>query len=88
MVTTGEMHKAAKAVLIKWENDPVRKREIEAHRQAAQDERDRQLREGTFGTQRGYQPPAIEPPKTSAVAKFTDRINDIFNRRHPEGDAV
>lgn len=84
MVTTGEMHKAAKAVLAKWENDPHRKPAIDAHRQAAQDERDRQLREGTFGTQRGYQPPAIEAPKTAAVDKFTDRLDTILNRRHLE----
>ncbi|WP_297453330.1 hypothetical protein [uncultured Corynebacterium sp.] len=88
MVTTGEMHKAAKAVLAKWENDPQRKAAIEAHRQAAQDERDRQIADGTFGTHRGYQPPAINPPNTNAATKFTDRLNDIFNRRHPEGDAV
>lgn len=84
MVTTGEMHKAAKAVLAKWENDPQRKAAIEAHRQAAQDERDRQLAAGTFGEQRGYQPPAIEPPNTQAAAPFIARMRAVVGAKRIE----
>lgn len=88
MVTTGEMHKAAKAVLAQWENDPQRKAAIDAHRDRLRDERDRQLAEGTFGQQRGYKRPAIEPPKSDAAAKFADRLAKALKRRRPDGDAA
>lgn len=58
MVTSGELMKAGKIVLSRWESHPVRGAELRAHRERLQDERDRQIAAGTFGKARGYK--AIE----------------------------
>ena len=62
MVTPREMKRAAKLVVERWEHDPVRKRELAAHRERLRMERDRQLAEGTFGRARGYRPLEVEAP--------------------------
>lgn len=62
MVTPREMKRAAKLVVERWEHDPVRKRELAAHRERLRDERDRQLAEGSFGRVRGYRPLEVEAP--------------------------
>lgn len=62
MVTPREMKRAATLVVERWERDPQRKRELDAHREARRVERDRQLAAGTFGRERGYRPRAVEAP--------------------------
>ncbi|WP_408927076.1 hypothetical protein ACKFR5_03070 [Corynebacterium marquesiae] len=62
MVTPREMKRAAKLVVERWEHDPVRKRELAAHRDRLRVERDRQLAEGSFGRVRGYRPLEVEAP--------------------------
>lgn len=84
MVTTGEILRAAEAVLAKWEMQPERKAQIDAHRQALADERDRQIKQDTFGVNRGYKRP-IEPPRKNGYEKFSATINRILGR---PGDAA
>lgn len=54
MVTSGEIMRAGKTVLSRWESDPVKGAQIRAHREHLREERDRQLAAGTFGEVRGY----------------------------------
>lgn len=54
MCTPREMVQAARTVLSRWESHPQRGQQLRAHRQQLQDERDRQLKNGTFAELRGY----------------------------------
>lgn len=60
MCTPADLKRAAKTVIGRWESDPQRGPQLKAHRQALQDERDRQLKDGTFAQIRGRQPRPIE----------------------------
>lgn len=65
MVTSGEIMRAGKTVLSRWESDPVKGAQIRAHREYLRDERDRQIKAGTFGEIRGYK--AIAPSEKESV---------------------
>lgn len=78
MCTPAELKRAAKVVLGRWESDPVRGPQLKAHRQALQDERDRQLRDGTFAQVRGHRPRAVEakkPVSPEVLQKALDSVN-------------
>lgn len=78
MATPKEINQAARIVLRRWESDPVRGPQLEAHRQQLTEQRDQELRDGTFGINRGYQPRAVEPPKPEVpdfIKKWTKRNN-------------
>ena len=60
MCTPADLKRAAKTVIGRWESDPQRGPQLKAHRQALQNERDRQLKDGTFAQIRGRQPRPIE----------------------------
>lgn len=77
MVTPREMKRAAKLVVERWEHDPVRKRELAAHRERLRVERDRQLAEGSFGRARGYRPLEVEAPVSQPSV---EDIRDIAGR--------
>lgn len=72
MCTPADLKRAAKTVIGRWESDPQRGPQLKAHRQALQDERDRQLKDGTFAQIRGRQPRPIEakpqPPRSMVDA--------------------
>src|SRR5690625_646625 len=58
MVTPRELKQAAKTVLSRWESDTVKRQKLNERRERLRDERDRQIKAGTFGALRGYK--AIE----------------------------
>lgn len=62
MITPRELKKAAQTVLTQWERDPEWRPILRARRAGLEAERDRQLKEGTFGALRGYPSRAIEGP--------------------------
>lgn len=61
MCTPRDLKQAAKAVVLRWESDPVQRRVLAEHREARRVQRDRELAAGTFGEVRGYARPALEP---------------------------
>lgn len=78
MCTPAELKRAAKVVLERWESDPVRGPQLRAHRQALQDERDKQLAAGTFAQVRGRKPRAVEakkPVSPEVLQKALDSVN-------------
>lgn len=77
MVTSGELMKAGKTVLSRWESDPVKGAQIRAHRERLQDERDRQIKAGTFGALRGYK--AIETSEKESTPA-PDTLMELRNR--------
>lgn len=69
MATPRELKDAARTVLVRWESDPVRGPQLRAHRERLALERDQQLKDGTFGRLRGYQPRKTVPsaPQVKAI---------------------
>lgn len=60
MCTPRDLKLAAKAVVSRWESDPVRRVVLAEHREARRVQRDRELAEGRFGEVRGYVRPVLE----------------------------
>ncbi|MDK8505581.1 hypothetical protein [Corynebacterium accolens] len=81
MVTPREMKRAATLVVERWERDPQRKRELDAHREARRVERDRQLAEGTFGEVRGYRPREVEAPQSQPSVQDIQAIAERLRAR-------
>lgn len=68
MATPRELKDAARAVLVRWESDPVRAPQLRAHRERLTIERDKQIADGSFGHLRGYQPRKITQQAQPAKA--------------------
>ena len=51
----GDIIRMGRVVLQRWEVDPVRREDLRRWREGLCEERDRQIRAGTFGALRGYQ---------------------------------
>jgi len=62
MITPRELKSAAKDVLKRWEVDPVRGPQLQAHWARQEALRDQQLKDGTFAALRGIQTRSIAPP--------------------------
>lgn len=73
MVTTGKLKEAAKTVWDQWGRDPRKKPAIDAWYDTLRDERDQQLKTGTFATKRGYKQlpptpkPAVDPERVQKL---------------------
>ena len=74
MVTPRELKQAAKTVLSRWESDPVKRQQLNERRERLRDERDRQIKAGTFGALRGYK--AIEA-NDSEPAPVPDTLMEL-----------
>lgn len=74
MVTPRDLKQAAFAVRDRWESDPVRKRQLDAHRERLREERDAQLAAGTFGQIRSYKPLEAGGPGEVDTAGIVERI--------------
>jgi len=84
MVTPGDLVAAARDVVVRWESRPDKKRMLEAHREARQAERDRELAEGTFGISRGYVPVAVVEPRSVDPAVIAEALR-VAGCRPPGG---
>lgn len=81
MLCPRDMLHAAEEAKRAWESDPVRGPQLRAHRQQLQDERDKQLAQGTFAQLRGYQPqPQLETPKVTN--ETLQRARQAAQRHH------
>lgn len=71
--TPGQIVHFAKVVRDRWEADPLKRSEMNAHREFLQRERDRQIEAGTFGALRNHQPkreveaPKVEPSRVRSL---------------------
>lgn len=74
MVTPRELKQAAKTVLSRWESDPVKRQLLNERRERLRDERDRQIKAGTFGALRGHK--AIET-NDSEPAPVPDTLMEL-----------
>ncbi|AIL96392.1 hypothetical protein [Corynebacterium ureicelerivorans] len=79
MCTPRELKQAARAVLARWESEPVKRELLAAHREARRVQRDRELSEGRFGEVRGHARPVLEsrPVVSGAVL---DAVKDVVKR--------
>ena len=80
MCTPRDLKQAAKAVVLRWESDPVQRRVLAEHREARRVQRDRELAAGTFGEVRGYARPALEArPVVSdgVLERAQDCVSDL-----------
>ena len=81
MVTSGELMRAGKTVLSRWESDPVKGAQIRAHREHLRDERDRQIKAGTFGALRGYKAIETNDSEPSTVPDTLMELRKNLARR-------
>lgn len=83
MLTPKDMLQAATTAVTRWESDPIRAPQLRAHRQQLQDERDKQLKEGSFARLRGYQPRAI-PATPGYQPNPEDIIRKLLQGKKPQ----
>lgn len=69
MATPRELREAAYIVRDRWESHPAKREALKVHREALADERDRQLKDGTFAKVRGYLPRNTPENGREGVAK-------------------
>jgi hypothetical protein len=75
MVTPREIRHAALVIRDRWETRPARREILRARREAAVEERDRQLAAGTFASIRGYGAPSALPERRNLDA---DEIGGVL----------
>lgn len=66
---SGDIVKHARMIVSAWEAHPAKRAELNAHREALRDERDRQLKDGTFSALRGYVPPSKPKQDSSRLVQ-------------------
>lgn len=72
---SGDIIKHARMIVSAWESHPVKRAELNTHREALRDERDRQLKDGTFSALRGYVSPS--KPRREIARRVSDLLGGL-----------
>ncbi|WP_075734908.1 hypothetical protein [Corynebacterium phocae] len=81
MVTPREIKQATKVVLDRWETNPRYRPRLRAWREQRREERDRQLKAGTFAQVRGYTPTQSELPRPTLPEGFGEQLKKNLAKR-------
>lgn len=82
--TPGQIVHFAQVVRDRWEADPAKRAEMNAHREFLQRERDRAIAAGTFGNLRGHRERAL-PEKSAEPSKVRNLLEAIGVKRAKTG---